>query len=91
MMSVAAVAGSVSDSSCFRYGFVVERELVQHGAPAALVDEVCPRLVVVFPDGGYDGCDSPADLSAAGYAGTPYSVLADGHGLAFLLRMLGNS
>ena len=43
--------------SCFRLGFIIKLDLAQHGAPAALVDEVGPRLVVVFPDGRHDGDD----------------------------------
>ena len=88
MASVAA--GAASAASCFRLGLVVEWEVAQHGALAAVVYEVAPGLVAVFPDGGHDGHDLPAD-AAAGQAGAPHAALADGHGLSFLFMMLGNS
>ena len=71
---------SVSLRSLFWLGFIVERELAQHGALAALVDEVGSRLVVVFSDGRHDGDHLSADPAVAGQADAPHSVLADGMG-----------
>ena len=36
---------------------IIERELAEHGALAALVRELSHGLVVVFPDGRHDGDD----------------------------------
>ena len=89
MASVAT--GAASACSCFRHGLVVEREVAQHGALAAVVGEVGHGLVVVFPDGGHNGHDLSADAAAAGQAGAPHSLLADRHGESCLFMMLGNS
>ena len=84
------VAGAASASSCFRLGFIVERQVAQHGALASLVDEVSPGLVLILSDGRHDYDGRSADPAVAGQAGAAHSVLADRHGLDFLRGLSGN-
>lgn len=46
--------------------FIIKRDLAQHGALAAFVDEVGPGLVVVLPDGRHGGYDLTGDPATAG-------------------------
>ena len=62
------------------HGFIVERDLEQHGALAAFMDEVSPGLVVILSDGRHDGDGRSADSTVAGQVGAAYSVPADRRG-----------
>ena len=82
----AGIRGAVwlvaSASCCFRLGCVVERQVEQLGALAALMYEIGLGLMVVFPDGCHDGDGGSADSTVAGQAlaGLPPRVVRNPHG-----------
>ena len=84
------VAGAASASSCFWFGFAIERQVEQHDALASLVDEVGPGLVLILSDSRHDYDGRSTDPAVAGQAGAAHSVLADRHGLDFLRVLSGN-